>query len=218
MHDPAAINDLVPVLRSARGKPTDDKITMATTDMHHMVCYLLFGWEAVGHQHSGDVAELAKIFHPSSLNWLDCYGQDEQGNPVPPRLSEMTDSQMCGVWWAWVSGKRLADGNRMILPKSFGRMIKEIGNLRKVESSSQVYAMLHRLTRTHDHPDAGMWELIKFRLGKLGETLVLDETTLHHSLVVSQAREIMGRGMDWFHQQVDDMYAKQHRAQMLKFL
>lgn len=129
--------------------------------------YLRFGADAFGRARleceGGALASMPE-------DWL-AFGPDDE---VHPFSNDWGASHHAGYYWHGVCRWRANAGINLTLPQ-WRRLDEEIRKLLTTMTSWQVHLYIFNLVN--------YFELVQFRIGNLGKSLVLDETTLGHALV-----------------------------------
>lgn len=160
---------------AAEGDPawvplTDAQKALVLSDLEQMKRYLFYGAAGVGD------AEVSGM-PPGSFNFRR-YG----GTKEDPKAELWDTPSFAGFFWFLVSKYRVERQIPMTIP-IWGRLMGDVKNLAGTMTKADFYKFLCYVTFYFD--------VIKFKLGGIGSTLALGDTTLSHSLVRQMATNFM---------------------------
>jgi hypothetical protein len=187
---PEAVVEAPKVVVAAKAKKTKEVMSPEMAEWflsssERMNAYLRFGQPAYGKKPE-ELIGLAS----EGTDWLSHGPAD----PVYPFHKAWTHNKFMGYYWSGVCKWRAANGYPLNLPR-WGRLSGDISNLLKTTTAYDAFTNIW-ITINH-------FALIQFLIGKIAEGMVLDETTLSHSLVRQQVLNIRKHGQQW----MDEQYA-----------
>lgn len=155
----------------------------------NMDAYLRFGAGAFG-----KTSEQIALMPSEGTDWLS----HKPADLVYPFKKNWTIPQFMGFFWSGVSRWRAENEYPLTLPQ-WQRLAGDVRNLLKTttpfDAFSHIWIVIYH------------FDLIRHLLGRIGQNMVLDETSLSHSLIKQQILVIRQRGQDWIAHQYELMNA-----------
>lgn len=124
-------------------------------------------------------------------------------SPDYPFDNAWKDGNFMGFYWDGVCRWREGKGLPLSLP-SWGRLGGEIRNLLKTQTPMQTYGVIWMIINYFD--------LIRFRVGRIGEGWMLDESTLSNHLVRQHAMTLVSFSREALQAELDRMSESQTRG------
>lgn len=124
-------------------------------------------------------------------------------DPHVPFTKVWTIPQYAAYYWDGVSRWRGQHNYQLTFP-NWGRLTGEVKNLVKSTTPFQAFCHLYRVIHHFD--------LIRFLIGRIGLSLMLDESSAFHSLVTQQAHRLAQQGDAWMQEQYERMAEAQERG------
>lgn len=189
------------VSRAAAQKPgkaklTEEAKTWFVSSPDNMDLYLRFGAGAAGKQQ----AECEQTLQPINTDWLQFKPQPRSEQDIMfPFDPQWQGTHMMGYYWSGVNRWRAKKGMELAFPQ-WNRLAGEIKKALATGTSFQVYSRIYTVINHFD--------LIRWRIGKLGDDLMLDEVTLNHRLVAQQSAMLMARTGPEGHHWMSEQYSR----------
>ena len=156
----------------------------------HIEAYLRFGGDAYG-----KTLEEIQGMPSEGTDWLS----HKPADLIYPFEKNWTIPQFMGFFWSGVSRWRAENQYPLTFPQ-FSRMAGDVRNLLKsttpFDAFSHIWIVIYH------------FDLIRHLLGRIGQNMVLDETSLSHSLIKQQVLVIRQRGQDWIAHEYELINAK----------
>ena len=179
-------------VKNRASKLTPEKMAWFLERPEQMDLYIRFGSDACGRSREECEATLRR----SRTDWLIF----KPANELYPFTKDWNDPHHAGYYWHGVCRWRARKGINLTIPQ-WGRLLGEITKLTRAMTSAQAH--LYIFNAIHN------FELVQYRIGRIGEQLILDETTLGHSLVRQELTTIISHGNAWITAEYERMAAAQ---------
>jgi len=157
----------------------------------NMALYLRFGVEAFEKPRADAEATLKS----KGTDWLEF----KPANETYPYDQKWNHNHFMGYFWQGVCRWRAAHNIPLTFPQ-WGRLAGDIKNLLATMTPSQANQYVFCVITYFD--------LVRFRAGKIGESLILDEASLNHKIIRDQILLIISHGEHWLQEE----YAKMNEA------
>jgi hypothetical protein len=184
---PAGESTPAPAKQSSRETLTPEMREWFLSSPDNLSAYLRFGVAA-----HGLTAEQWQGLPSQATDWL-AHKPADPGNPFTKHWSI---PQFAAYYWDGASRWRAKNNHQLTFP-NWGRLTGEVKNLVKTTTPFQAYAHLFRVVHHFD--------LIRFLIGRLGPSLMLDEASPNHALVKQQAHHLAQQGDPWVAEQYERM-------------
>ena len=186
-----------PPAKAAKPKLTDEAKTWFVSHPDQMDLYLRFGAGAAGKSQ----AQCEQTLKPGNTDWLMFVPQPRGPQDVQfPFREGWQATHLMGYYWSGVNHWRARKGMELAFPQ-WDRLA---GEIKKALATGTVFQAYSRIYTVIQH-----FDLIRWRIGKLGEDLMLDEVTLNHRLVMQQSAQLIARtgpeGEQWMYDQYHRM-------------
>ena len=185
---PPAAKEETPDVKIRTTKLTPEAIAWFTEKPENMDLYLRFGSGACGRTR----ADCETNLRSQPTDWLAFKPPDE----MYPQHRDWKITHHMGYYWHGACLWRARNGINLTMPQ-MGRLAGTVGGLLKAMTPDQTH--LYMFNAIH------CFELVQFRIGKLGETMILDEATLAHSLVRTELQHMNSHGNIWVQAEFDRM-------------
>jgi hypothetical protein len=185
---PQAAAEEIPNLKIKAVKLTPDAIAWFTEKPENMDLYLRFGSGACGLAR----AVCESTLKSSPTDWLAF----KPANEIHPDTREWKATHHMGYYWHGVCMWRAQNGINLTMPQ-MGRLAGTIAGILKTMTADQTH--LYMFNALYH------FELAQFRIGRLGEGMILDEATLAHSLVRTELLQMNSHGHPWVVAEYDRM-------------
>ncbi|MFA9480054.1 hypothetical protein ACERK3_17400 [Phycisphaerales bacterium AB-hyl4] len=197
-----------PPKASTGGDPTAEERALILSSVDNVKFYL---WWGIGYFRNGMSAEGLK---PATGNWyqhVDRWTDEDGKDRYNLNLDRWTLQQFVSFYWWRVCQHRRNENPQCNLSmplwvkgKDRKRLFDQVKALQERGTPQQVWAYLDRLT-TH-------FDLIRWKLGRLGQSLYLNENTISHGAVAPIVSEMV----DWSQDRLEAEYEAMLKAQEKK--
>ena len=185
---PQAAPEEVANVRIKTTKLSAEAIAWFTEKPENMDLYLRFGSGACNKTR----ADCEATLRSQPTDWLAFKPADE----AAPFSYAWKATNHMGYYWHGVCLWRARNGINLTMPQ-MGRLAGAVSGLLKVMTPWQAH--LYIFNAIH------YFELAQFRIGRLGETMILDEASLSHSLVKTELQHMNSHGDKWVQSEFERM-------------